>query len=203
MAGYSPSIRDLIELLTHLPGIGTRTAERLTLYLVHHPAYARQLAAAIAQLADRVRRCSLCYNFTESADLCEICRDPGRDRKQICVVEQPRDVVVIESSGAYRGLYHVLGGRISPLEGVEPEHLTLSALRRRVEQEKPDELILATSPTTEGDTTASYIVDMLRDTSVRITRLARGLVPGSGLEIATPDMLINALRDRRPIERTR
>ncbi len=201
MAGYSRSIRDLIELLTQLPGIGPRTAERLSLYLVHHQPYARRLAQAIEQVARRVRRCAICNNFTETEEICEICRDPNRDRTRICVVEQPRDLVVIESSGAYRGLYHVLGGRISPLEGVEPDHLSLDHLVKRIHDQQPEEIILATSPTTEGDTTASYIVELLRDLPVQITRLARGLVPGSGLEIATADMLVNAIRDRRPVER--
>ncbi len=200
MAQYSEAIQRLIEQLTRLPGIGTRTAERLALHLVNHPEQARQLADSVRQVGEQIRRCRRCYNLTESHDLCGICADAGRDQRLLCVVEQPRDLVAIESAGVYRGLYHVLGGRIAPLDGVGPEALTIEALVRRVRTERPREVIIATSPTTEGDTTAAYLVQLLEPCGVHLTRLARGVVPGSTLEIATPEMLASAIRDRRAIE---
>ena len=200
MAQYSEALQALIDTLTRLPGVGTRTAERLALHLVNHPQQARELAHCIRRVTEQVRRCRDCYNLTEGTDQCAICADPSRDRDVLCVVEQPRDVVAIESSGAYRGVYHVLGGRIAPLEGVGPESLTIDALERRVREARPREVLIATSPTTEGDTTASYLVQLLEPYGVQLTRLARGVVPGSTLEIATPEMLASAIRDRRAIE---
>jgi recombination protein RecR len=202
MKGYSPSLQRLLQELVRLPGIGPRTAERLALFLVQAPALAETLADALREVAHRVRRCERCFNWTEAGPICEICQDPHRNAELLCVVEQPRDVVALESSGAYRGLYHVLGGRIAPLEGIQPEDLSLEALRRRVEKERFQEVILATSPTTEGDMTAAYVADLLQGTGVRLSRLARGVVPGSTLEIATAEMLASALEDRRPLLRT-
>jgi len=183
--------------LNKLPGIGAKSAERLTHYLL--AADSQQvlaLADALRAIKEKVRPCRSCFNQTE-ADLCSLCADPRRDAATICVVEQPRDLTSLERAGTYRGLYHVLGGRIAPLDNVGPEKLTLDALVRRVRKGGVQEVILATNPTMEGDGTALYISNLLADTGVRITRLARGLPSGSVLEFANNQMLADALEGRR------
>jgi recombination protein RecR len=183
--------------LNKLPGIGAKSAERLTHYLL--AADSQQvlaLADALRAIKEKVRPCRQCFNQTE-ADLCSLCADPRRDAATICVVEQPRDLTSLERAGTYRGLYHVLGGRIAPLDNVGPEKLTLDALVRRVRKGSVQEVILATNPTMEGDGTALYISNLLADTGVRITRLARGLPSGSVLEFANNQMLADALEGRR------
>ena len=183
--------------LNKLPGIGAKSAERLTHFLL--AADSQQvlaLADALRAIKEKVRPCRQCFNQTE-ADLCSLCADPRRDAATICVVEQPRDLTSLERAGAYRGLYHVLGGRIAPLDNMGPEKLTLDALVRRVRKGGVQEVILATNPTMEGDGTALYISNLLADTGVRITRLARGLPSGSVLEFANNQMLADALEGRR------
>jgi recombination protein RecR len=191
------AIGRLIEELGKLPGIGPKTAERLTHYLL---AASRPevlaLADALRAIKENIRRCSQCCNLTEG-DLCSLCADPRRDAGLICVVEQPRDLAALERSNSYRGLYHVLHGRLAPLENVGPEQLTVNQLLRRVQGGTIKEVIMATNPTLEGDGTALYLSSLLAPTGVRITRLARGLPSGSVLEFANSQMLADALEGRR------
>jgi recombination protein RecR len=191
------AIARLAQELGRLPGIGPKTAERLT----HHLVAADRdrvlaLADALRAIKDDVRPCRECCNLTEG-DLCTVCRDPKRDRTTICVVEQPRDLSALERAGSYRGVYHVLGGRLAPLDNVGPEQLTVDALLRRVQGGAVQEVIMATNPTLEGDGTALYISNLLAGTGARITRLARGLPSGSVLEFANNQMLADALEGRR------
>jgi recombination protein RecR len=186
-----------MEELGKLPGIGPKSAERITHFLLAHGTKeVLALADALRDLVQKVHPCRQCYNLTEE-ELCEICRDGKRDPSIICVVEQARDVGSLERAGAYRGLYHVLQGRLAPLEGVGPENLTIDALVHRVKQGGVRELIMATNPTLEGDGTALYVSTLLGSSSVKITRLARGLPSGSVLEFANTQMLADALDGRR------
>jgi recombination protein RecR len=187
----------LLAELAQLPGIGPKSAERIAHYLLSGDRHAaRDLAAALTAVADAVRPCRACFNLTEG-DLCPICADPKRDAGQICVVEAPRDVAVFERAGTYRGLYHVLGGRLAPLDGTGPDRLTFAPLVRRVRAGGVREVILATSPTLEGDGTALYAATLLAGSGAAVTRLARGLPSGSSLELANPQMLADALDGRR------
>ena len=191
------AISRLMEEFGKLPGIGPKTAERLTHYLLAADrTEALQLAEALRGIAERVHPCRQCFNLTEG-ELCSICSDPRRDSGVLCVVEQPRDLTAMERAGTYRGLYHVLQGRLAPLENMGPEQLTVDALLRRVQQGGVQEVILATNPNLEGDGTALYISSLLGDSGVRITRLARGLPSGSVLEFANNQMLADALEGRR------
>jgi recombination protein RecR len=190
-------IARLAQELGKLPGIGPKTAERLTHFLL---AAERQqviaLADALRAIKEQVGRCRQCCNLTEG-DLCSLCRNPERDGSVICVVEQPRDLAALERPGTYRGLYHVLHGRLAPLDNMGPEQLTIDQLLRRVQQGGVQEIIMATNPTLEGDGTALYVSSLLASTGVRITRLARGLPSGSVLEFANNQMLVDALEGRR------
>jgi recombination protein RecR len=191
------SIQRLIQELSKLPGIGPKTAERLTHYLL--AADSRDvlaLADALRGIKENVHPCRQCFNLTEG-DLCSLCADPRRDASLICVVEQPRDLAALERTGTYRGLYHVLQGRLAPLDNIGPEQLTVDSLLRRVREGGVHEVIMATNPTLEGDGTALFISNMLAGTGVRITRLARGLPSGSVLEFANNQMLADALEGRR------
>ncbi len=187
----------LTQELGKLPGIGPKTAERLT----HHLLAADKiqvlaLADAIRQVKESIHHCRQCHNLTE-CELCSICSDARRDPSQICVVEQPRDLMSLERVGVFRGLYHVLHGRLAPLEGIGPEQLTVDSLLRRVQAGGVTEIIMATNPTLEGDGTALYVSNLLAPTGVRITRLARGLPSGSVLEFANKEMLADAIEGRR------
>lgn len=183
--------------LGKLPGIGPKTAERLAHHLLAAPrADVLALADALRALKELVKPCQRCCCPAEG-ELCELCRDPRRDASLICVVEQPRDLSAMERSGSYRGLYHVLHGKLSPLDGIGPEHLTIDALVSRVRAGGVQEVIMATNPTTEGDGTALYISSLLGPLGVKITRLARGLPSGSGLEFANNQMLADAFEGRR------
>jgi recombination protein RecR len=191
------AIAALMQRLGRLPGIGPKTAERLTHHLLGADrAEVLGLAEALVAIKEAIRPCRQCCNPTEG-DLCGICSDPRRDASVLCVVEQPRDLAALERSGSFRGLYHVLHGRVAPLDGVGPEHLTVDALLRRVRAGNVREVILATNPTTEGDGTALYLASLLGPTGVRLTRLARGLPSGSVLEFANSQMLADALDGRR------
>ncbi|MCS6865603.1 MAG: recombination mediator RecR [Gemmataceae bacterium] len=188
---------DLLQELTKLPGIGPKSAERIAHFLLSGDRrHAKDLARVLLAVAEKIRPCRECFNLTEE-ELCSICRDPRRDAGLICVVETPRDVNSLERAGTYRGLYHVLGGRLAPLEGMGPERLTFSALVDRVRRGGVREVILATSPTLEGDGTALFAANVLAPTGVTITRLARGLPSGSSLELANAQMLAEALAGRR------
>jgi recombination protein RecR len=187
----------LIDQFEMLPGIGRKSAERLAHFiLMCPPEKALGLAEAIRTVKTTVQPCSVCFNLTEG-EKCSICSDPRRDPQVVCVVEQPRDLISIESSGAFHGMYHVLQGRISPLEGIGPEKLTIDALMRRIRTQGVREVVMATNPTLEGDGTALFISNLLADLPVKITRLARGIPSGSVLEFANREMLADALRGRQ------
>jgi recombination protein RecR len=195
------AIDELATELAKLPGIGRKTALRLTYHLLKQPReQSIRLAQALENLAERIRRCERCYNLSEDA-LCPVCRDPRRDQSVICAVEEASDIGAIERSGEYRGVYHVLGGRLSPLDGVTPEDLTISALVRRVQGEgegdRVREVIVATNPSVEGEATGLYLLQALQDTGVRVTRIARGLPVGGDLEYADGVTIAQALVARR------
>ncbi|MGZ4383685.1 MAG: recombination mediator RecR [Gaiellaceae bacterium] len=192
----SPSVENLVAQLTRLPSIGQRTAQRLTFHLLQVPLEeALALSHAIAEVKERVRFCRDCGNLTEQ-ELCDVCLDPRRDRSVVCVVEQPVDLISLERTHEYRGLYHVLGGALSPIDGVEPGDLRIDELLRRVEREPVQEVVLATNPTMTGEATAAYLADRLRG-SARVTRLASGLPVGGDLEYADEVTLGRALSGRR------
>jgi len=194
----SPSVDNLVAQLTRLPGIGSRTAQRLAFHiLATQKDEAVALAHAIEEVKERVRFCSECGNLTEE-ELCSICLDTRRDRTVVCVVEQPVDVISLERTHEYRGLYHVLGGSLSPLDGVEPEHLRIDELLRRVAGGEITEVVLATNPNMTGEATAAYLADRLRDRAT-VTRLASGLPVGGDLEYADEVTLGRALAGRREI----
>ena len=193
---YSPAVENLVSQLTRLPGVGTRTAQRLAFHLLRvHKDEAAALAGAIAEVKERVRFCSECGNLTEE-EVCAICRDTRRDQAVVCVVEQPADLISVERTHEYRGLYHVLGGALSPIDGVEPEHLRIGQLLQRVERNGIQEVVLATNPNMTGEATAAYLADRLRG-HVRVTRLASGLPVGGDLEYADEVTLGRALAGRR------
>jgi recombination protein RecR len=195
------AIDDLATELSRLPGIGRKTALRLTYHLLRQPAdQTRRLAAALVTLGERVRPCPRCFNLTEE-DLCAICRDPRRDATTICVVEQASDIGAIERSGEFRGVYHVLGGRLSPLDGVGPDDLTIDALLGRMtggaDNSGVREVILATNPSLEGEATALYVQGQLTPQGVTVSRIARGLPVGGDLEYADGVTIAQALTARR------
>jgi recombination protein RecR len=194
----SPSVDNLVAQLTRLPGIGSRTAQRLAFHLLSAPKEeALALATAIGEVKERVRFCDECGNLTEE-QRCAICLDPRRDRSVVCVVEQPVDVISLERTHEYRGLYHVLGGSLSPLDGVEPEHLRIEELLQRVANGEIDEVVLATNPNMTGEATAAYLAGRLRGRAT-VTRLASGLPVGGDLEYADEVTLGRALAGRREI----
>jgi recombination protein RecR len=194
----SPAVDNLVAQLTRLPGIGTRTAQRLAFHLLStRKEDALALSSAIQDVKERVGFCRECGNLTED-ELCSICTDARRDRSVVCVVEQPVDVLSLERTHEYRGLYHVLGGSLSPLDGVEPEDLRLGELIRRVEGGGIEEVVLATNPNMTGEATAAYLAERLRD-RVRVTRLASGLPVGGDLEYADEVTLGRALTGRREL----
>ena len=195
-AVFSPAVDNLVAQLSRLPGVGTRTAQRLAFHLLQRPAdEALALAAAIEEVKERVRFCRECGNLTED-EVCAICTDARRDHSVICVVEQPVDLLSLERTAEYRGLYHVLGGALSPLDGVEPEHLRIDELLGRVDRNGVSEVVLATNPNMTGEATAAYLADRLRG-RVRVTRLASGLPVGGDLEYADEVTLGRALAGRR------
>jgi recombination protein RecR len=193
------AIDDLATELSRLPGIGRKTALRLTYHLLRQsPDQAKRLAAALVTLGERVRTCSRCFNLTED-ELCSICRDPRRDQSLICVVEQASDISAIERAGEFRGTYHVLGGRLSPLDGVGPDDLAIPALLTRVEDsdEPVREIIIATNPSLEGEATALYVQTQLTPRGIAVSRIARGLPVGGDLEYADGVTIAQALAARR------
>jgi len=193
------SLGRLKEQFQKLPGIGPRSAERLAFHVLREPReFAAALAGAILDVKDKVIHCRTCYNLTES-DPCAICADSQRDHGELWVVEQPKDLLALEATGLVRGVYHVLMGHIAPLDGVEPEHLTLDALIRRVRAGGVREVVLALNPTLDGDATALHIQSLVSDLGVLVTRPARGLAVGSQLEYATAGMLEAAIRGRSPL----
>lgn len=190
-------IDDLASELAKLPGIGRKTALRLTYHLLKQPAeQSRKLAEALTTLSERVHPCERCYNLTEG-ELCAICSDPRRDAAIICVVEEASDISAIERAGEFRGLYHVLGGRLSPLDGIGPENLHIEDLVRRVANDQIREVILATNPSLEGEATALYVQRQLASCPISVTRIARGLPVGGDLEYADGVTIAQALAARR------
>jgi recombination protein RecR len=195
---FSPLVDNLIAQLSRLPGIGSRTAQRLAFHILRVPKEeAFALADAIREVKERIGFCRECGNLTEE-ELCTICADARRDRSLICVVEQPADLLSVERTHEYRGVYHVLGGALSPLDGVEPQHLRIDELVGRVERNSVEEVVLATNPNMTGEATAAYIADRLRDRT-RVTRLASGLPVGGDLEYADEVTLGRALAGRREL----
>lgn len=191
------AIDDLVTELSKLPGIGRKSALRLTYHLLKQPpAQSRRLADVLTTLSERVRPCAHCFNLTEE-EVCSICRDPRRDPALLCAVEESSDIGAIERAGEFRGLYHVLGGRLSPLDGIHPEDLTIPQLVRRVSDGAVGEVIVATNPSLEGEATALYIQRQLAGLSVRVTRIARGLPVGGDLEYADGVTIAQSLSARR------
>ncbi len=194
---YPPALERLIEAFARFPGVGRRTAERLSFHLLRvPPEEAEAFARAGGESRAATRRCSRCFNVGES-DPCAICADPSREGRTVCVVEEPRDVWAIEKARVYRGLYHVLLGSLNPAEGAGPDSLTVEPLVRRVKEGNVEEVILATDPDLEGDGTALYVAERLEGTGARVTRLARGLPAGSAIEYLNRVVLADALEGRR------
>ncbi len=197
---YTESLNKLIEEFGKLPGVGPKTAERLSFHILKaEPAEAMALAEAIRDVKNKIKRCEICYNLAEGP-VCQICSDERRDKTLICVVEQPKDVISLEKTGACKWVYHVLGGHIAPLEGIEPGDLTIDKLVERVREGNVKEVIMATNPNIAGDGTALYISSLLRSTGVKITRLARGLPTGSTIEYASGKILTDAIIGRQELE---
>ena len=198
MAYDKPLLR-LLEALEKLPGIGPRSAERMAFYLLRsNREEARQLAQAIAEVKDALRFCEVCFNLSES-DRCEICQDSSRDPSVLCIVEEPKDVLALEKTGAYRGLYHVLLGAIAPLDGIGPELLKIDELMPRLSDGVVQEVIVATDADKDGETTAAYLSKLIRPTGLKLTRIAEGIPVGSHLEYADQATLARALEGRREL----
>lgn len=197
MTQLSDSVTNLIEQLSRLPGIGRKSAERLAYHILRVPeSEAKALSDSIRHVRENVRYCDICFNLAEGEN-CDICRDSSRIESVICVVQQPRDLMAIEQTGTYRGRYHVLLGRIAPLENIGPDQLTIDKLVGRVSKGDFKEVIMATNPTVEGDGTALHISNLLADYDVKITRLARGITTGSALEYTNKEILADAMTDRQ------
>jgi recombination protein RecR len=197
---YTESLNRLVEEFERLPGIGPKTAERLAFYILKAgPEEAMGLAEAIRDVKNKIKQCQICYNLSEQP-VCQICSDQRRDKSLICVVEQSKDIINLEKTGACKWVYHVLGGHIAPLEGIEPGDLSIEQLLERVREGDVKEVIMATNPNMAGDGTTLYISSLLRATGVKITRLARGLPTGSTIEYASGKMLTDAIIGRRELE---
>jgi len=198
---YEGAVQDVIDELGRLPGIGPKSAQRIAFYLLQaDPVSARRLADVIVTMKETMRFCSVCHNVSQD-DVCRICRDDRRDMSLLCVVEEIRDVVAIERTREYRGLYHVLGGAISPIDGVGPDDLNIASLIARAENTAVNEVILALNPNVEGEATASYVSRALTDTGVRVTRLASGLPVGGDLDYADEVTLGRAFVGRHELLR--
>ena len=199
MAHLTESVTQMIDEFAKLPGIGRKSAERLAYHILRvNKGEAMGLADAIRNVKENVRYCATCFHLAEQ-ELCDICQDATRDQGQLCVVEQPRDLIQLETSGVYRGLYHVLLGRIAPLEGIGPDQLTIDALVKRVRQGTFREIIMATNPTVEGDGTALHISNLLAELPVEVTQLARGITTGSILEFTNKEILADAMSGRQKL----
>lgn len=197
---FSPALQNLIDALRCLPGVGPKSAQRMTLHLLERDREgAAALSSALLEAVEKVGHCSLCRNFTELT-VCEICADTRRDATTVCVVETPADVLAIEQSGSYRGIYFVLMGHLSPIDGIGPAEIGLDVFHRRVVDEKIQEVILATNPTVEGEATAYYLTDMLQPDGIRVSRIAHGVPLGGELEYVDGSTLAHALAGRRLVE---
>ena len=197
---YPKTIRKVITHISKLPGIGEKTAERLTLHLLRTPRIeVEQLARSISELKASVRLCGKCFGLSD-AEVCEICSHPGRERQLLCIVEQPADMVSVERSGAFNGCYHILGGALSPINGIGPDEIRIGELLNRLAKENVSEIILATSTTVEGDSTAAYIADRLKNTPVKITRIASGVAIGGDLKYVDQVTLKRAMEGRHVVK---
>lgn len=193
---YTKSLNVLIEQFASLPGIGTKTAERLAFHILKAKREdAMGLANAISDVKNNIHQCKICYNLAET-EVCSICSDPQRDHGVICIVEQPKDVISLEKTSLCKWVYHVLNGHIAPLEGIEPDDLTIDSLVKRIRQGSVREIVMATNPNLEGDGTSLYIHSLLKGLNVRVTRLARGLPSGSTIEFANGTILSDAILNR-------
>ena len=196
---YARPLMQLLEALEKLPGVGPRSAERMAFYLLRTSREeTRQLAQAIADVRERLRFCEICFNLSETAR-CQVCQDPSRDSSVLCIVEEPKDVLAIEKTGAHRGLYHVLLGAIAPLDGIGPELLKIDELMQRLSEDTVQEVIVATDADKDGETTAAYLSKLLRPKNLRVTRIASGIPVGSHLEYADQATLARALEGRREL----
>ncbi|GIU84493.1 MAG: recombination protein RecR [Acidimicrobiales bacterium] len=196
---YPAALRELIERLARLPGIGPKSAQRIAFWVLSAPEdEVEMLAEAISHARRRITRCRRCFNLAEG-DVCSVCADPSRDRSVMCVVEEPRDVIAVERTGAFKGLYHVLGGALDPMSGIGPDQLTVNELAERIRSEAVREVILCTNPTVEGDATAAWLSEFLAPLGVKVTRVASGLPVGGDLEYADEVTLGRALEGRREL----
>jgi recombination protein RecR len=199
MIDFPPAFNELVAALRQLPSVGARSAERLALFLVEQkPFVSERLARALLEAKEKIQPCPDCGFYSE-AGLCAICRDPARDRSIWCLVEHANEVIKFEKSGTHQGLYHVLGGVLSPLDGIGPDELRIAPLLARIERERPREIIIALGTNVEGDTTSLYLAPLLRERGVQVTRLATGLPAGGGLEYAASVTLGYALAGRREL----
>ncbi len=199
MTHYPASILNLIKHISKLPGIGEKTAERLALHILRSPRKdAHQLAQSIVEVKDKVRSCSQCYGLSDS-DLCKICSDPTRDRSLVCVVEQPADMVAVEKSGAFRGLYHILSGVLSPMDGIGPDDIRIRELITKVEDHQVKEVVLATGTNVEGESTAVFIAQRLQKYPVKVTRIASGVPIGGDLKYVDQVTLKKAMETRHDV----
>ena len=197
---YTESLNRLVEEFGRLPGVGPKTAERLAFHILKAESNdALALATAIHDVKTKIKRCTICFNLAED-DLCAICTDTRRDQSLICIVEQPKDIIALEKTGVCKWTYHVLGGHIAPLEGIEPDDLTIDQLLTRIRSGAVEEIIMATNPNMAGDGTALYISSLLRNLHVKVTRLARGLPSGSTIEYASGKILSDAIIGRQKLD---
>ncbi|MCB0378020.1 MAG: recombination protein RecR [Bdellovibrionales bacterium] len=195
-----PSLDKLVHELSRLPGVGPRSAQRLTHYLLKNPEFSRELRSSLQMVEDNIKLCETCYNYTDNNDgLCFICKNPHRNHELMCVVEQPEDILQIESSGAYQGLYHVLHGAISPLEGMTPDKLKIAPLMERLNHGSFQEIIMAVDSDLEGDTTVLYLHQQLESLKIRVTRLAQGIPMGSDIDYIDDRTLHRALSHRTEV----
>jgi recombination protein RecR len=199
MALYIKSVENLINEFRKLPGIGPKSAKRIVFYLLKlSKGDVSKLSQALTEMKEKVKICKCCYNLTEE-DICSICRDPSRDKKKICIVEEVSDLIIIEKTGEYKGLYHILGGLLSPIENIGPKEIRIPALLERIRADNTEEVIMALNPTVEGESTAMYLKKILSPLGVRVTRLASGLPVGGDLEYADEVTICRAIIDRREL----
>jgi len=197
MYSSAPSMNKLIEELSKLPTIGPKTAQRLAFYILKRPPEeVKRLAEIIVEVKEKIKNCSLCYNITEN-DPCNICQDIKRQKKIICVVEQASDIIALEKTKEYKGVYHVLGGAISPLDGITPEHLRIKELLKKIQDNQVEEIIIATNPNVEGEATSLYLTRLIKPLGLKLTRIAYGIPVGSNLEYADEVTLAKAMEGRR------
>jgi len=199
MGYYPASIQNLIKNIARLPGIGEKTAERLAMHILRAPRHeAEQLAQSIIKIKDKVRFCTRCFALSDG-EVCDLCRDPARDPSLLCVVEQPADMVAVEKSGAFLGMYHILSGTISPMNGIGPENIRIRELMSRIQKDQVKEVVLATSTTVEGEATASYVAQLLQKHRIKVSRIATGVPMGGDLKYVDQVTLKKAMDTRHAL----